>query len=107
MKSRCSRILIAFLLGLSVSIVPIRPHYGLASRLDSPGSALLPRKQQRVRNVTLRATGFSASRNAACERDVAPFELQQRAALSATPAIAVSHAATLPIARFPSHPLRC
>ena len=54
MNSFSLRIALSVLLGLSVSIVPVRPHYGLATRHDSPGSTLLPRKQQRIRVISLR-----------------------------------------------------
>jgi hypothetical protein len=107
MNPRCPRALIAVLIGVSVSIVPVRPHYGLASRHDSSRSALSQRKQQRVRVVNLRAVAVSAFRTAASEQAIAPAEGVRRPAAKVSPASAASQSARLSITRFHSRPFRC
>jgi hypothetical protein len=107
MNSRCLRAFTVVLLGVSVSIVPVRPHYGLATRHDSPGSTLTQRKQQRVRNVSLRATFASRVRTAAPDTETAVSNRLRRRAASDSLAAALAPSARLPIRRLPSRPLRC
>jgi hypothetical protein len=57
MQSRRRRILIFALLALSVSIAPVRAHYALTLQggVGSHSSSFLPRAQQRIRLVSMRA----------------------------------------------------
>ncbi len=75
MKSRLLRILILALLGLSVSIVPVRAHYALTTQGDpgSHSSSLLPRSQQRIRLVSMRAGSVRSAR--VCTRSAREAQL--------------------------------
>jgi hypothetical protein len=52
-------------LGLSVSIAPVRAHYALTTQGDSASrsSSLLPRSQQRIRLVSMRAAAVKFARH--------------------------------------------
>lgn len=110
MKPRRSRLVILLLLGISISIVPVRAHYALTTRGTSTGhsSSLLPRAQQRIRLVSMRAVSLKSAR----DYSQGTTEGQPHVSLHMPVPISLGLAPAYPICGHATlnclvHPLRC
>ena len=110
MKPRRLRLVILLLLGISISIVPVRAHYALTTPGTCTGhsSSLLPRGQQRIRLVSMRAVSLKSAR----DYSQGMFEVQPHVSLHTSIAVSLRLAPAYPMCGHATlnclvHPLRC
>ncbi len=110
MNPRAWRVLILVLLGVSVSIVPVRAHYALTppNSVTGPTSSLLPRAQQRIRLVSMRDGSERSQRAERLIASATPYHFKIRAdeqRSSSRPSGQDDR--RLPSLSALAHPLRC